>query len=87
MPIVINLDRVMVERKISSVELAEKIGISTVNLSRIKTGKIKGVRFSTLEAMCQVLRCRPGDIIDYVSPEEQQDESRLGEIVERNYDS
>lgn len=87
MPIVINLDRVMVERKISSVELAEKIGISTVNLSRIKTGKIRGVRFSTLEAMCQVLRCKPGDIIDYVSPEEQQDESRLGEIVERNYDS
>ncbi len=86
MPIVINLDRVMVERKITSVELAEKIGISTVNLSRIKTGKIKGMRFSTLEAMCQVLRCRPGDIIDYVSPEEQQDESRLGEIVERNYD-
>lgn len=86
MPIVINLDRVMVERKITSVELAEKIGISTVNLSRIKTGKIKGMRFSTLEAMCQVLRCRPGDIIDYVSPEEQRDESRLGEIVERNYD-
>lgn len=86
MPIVINLDRVMVERKITSVELAEKIGISTVNLSRIKTGKIKGMRFSTLEAMCQVLRCRPGDIIDYMSPEEQQDESRLGEIVERNYD-
>ncbi len=86
MPIVINLDRVMVERKISSVELAEKIGISTVNLSRIKTGKIKGVRFSTLEAMCQVLRCKPGDIIDYVSPEEQQDEARLGEIVERNYE-
>lgn len=86
MPIVINLDRVMVERKITSVELAEKIGISTVNLSRIKTGKIRGVRFSTLEAMCQVLRCKPGDIIDYVSPDEQDDETRLGEIVERNYE-
>jgi putative transcriptional regulator len=86
MPIVINLDRVMVERKITSVELAEKIGISTVNLSRIKTGKIRGMRFSTLEAMCQVLRCKPGDIIDYVSPDEQDDETRLGEIVERNYE-
>ncbi len=86
MPIVINLDRVMVERKITSVELAEKIGISTVNLSRIKTGKVRGVRFSTLEAMCQVLRCKPGDIIDYVSPDEKDDETRLGEIVERNYE-
>ncbi len=86
MPIVINLDRVMVERKITSVELAEKIGISTVNLSRIKTGKVRGVRFSTLEAMCQVLRCKPGDIIDYVSTDEKDDETRLGEIVERNYE-
>ena len=80
-----NLDRVMAERKISSVELAEKVGISPVNLSRIKTGKIRGMRFSTLEAMCQVLRCRPGDLIDYVSPEQADDDTRLGEVVERNY--
>lgn len=86
MPIVMNLDRVMAERKISSVELAEKVGISPVNLSRIKTGKIRGMRFSTLEAMCQVLRCRPGDLIDYVSPEQADDDTRLGEVVERNYD-
>lgn len=86
MPIEINLDRVMVERKITSVELAEKIGISPVNLSRIKTGKIRGIRFSTLEALCQVLRCKPGDIIDYVSPEERASETALGDIVERNYD-
>ena len=86
MPIKINLDRVMVERKISSVELAEKVGISPVNLSRIKTGKVKGIRFSTLEALCQVLRCKPGDLIDYVSPEEQERETELGDIVERNYD-
>lgn len=70
MPIVMRLDRVMVDRKISSQELAEIIGISPVNLSRIKTGKLKGIRFSTLEAMCEALRCKPGDIIDWMDDDE-----------------
>ena len=70
MPIVMRLDRVMVDRKISSVELAEKIGISPVNLSRIKTGRLKGIRFSTLTALCETLHCKPGDIIDWMDDEE-----------------
>ena len=70
MPIVMRLDRVMVDRKISSQELAEIIGISPVNLSRIKTGKLKGIRFTTLEAMCEALRCKPGDIIDWMDDDE-----------------
>lgn len=60
------LDRVMAARGISSIELARRIGTSTVNLSNIKTGKIRGVRFSTLEALCKALDCTPGDLIDYV---------------------
>ena len=85
MPIVMRLDRVMAERKITSTELAARIGTSTVNLSNIKNGKIKGVRFSTLEAMCQVLNCKPGDLIDYLTPEEAAEQTVRGEIRERNY--
>ena len=79
------LDRVMAERKITSTELANRIGTSTVNLSNIKNGHIRGMRFSTLEALCQVLNCKPGDIVDYLSPEEAAAEQSLGEIRERNY--
>jgi putative transcriptional regulator len=78
------LDRVMAERKVTSAQLAERIGISTVSLSRIKTGKIRGIRFSTLEAMCQVLRCKPGDLVDYVTIEEQEKEEGLGEVSRGN---
>jgi putative transcriptional regulator len=65
MPIIINLDVMMAKRKISSGELADKIGISQANLSILKTGKAKAVRFSTLEAICKALDCQPGDIIEY----------------------
>lgn len=75
----------MAEKQIKTVELAELIGTSTVNLSNIKNGHIRGMRFSTLEALCQVLNCKPGDIIDYVTPEEAAAERELGEIRERNY--
>ena len=85
MPIVMRLDDIMVEKGITSVELAKRIGISPVNLSRIKTGKIRGIRFSTLEALCQVLDCKPGDLIDYVTPEEAERERSIGRIRERNY--
>ena len=85
MPIVVRLDRVMAERKITSTELAARIGTSTVNLSNIKNGHIRGMRFSTLEALCQVLNCKPGDLVDYLSPEEAAAEQSLGEIRERNY--
>lgn len=63
--IILRLDRVMADRKISLNELAEKVGISNVNLSNLKTGKVKAVRFSTLDAICRVLHCQPGDIIEY----------------------
>ena len=62
MSIVVNVDVMMAKRKMSSQELAEKIGITQANLSILKTGKAKAVRFSTLEAICQVLECQPGDI-------------------------
>lgn len=66
MPIILRLDRIMVDRRISLNDLAERVGITNVNLSRIKTGKIKAIRFSTLEAICKVLDCQPGDVLEYV---------------------
>lgn len=63
--IVVNLDVIMAKRKISSQELAEKIGITQANLSILKTNKGKAVRFSTLDAICKVLNCTPGDILEY----------------------
>lgn len=65
MSIILRLDRVMADRKMSLNELAEKVGISNVNLSNLKTGKVKAIRFSTLEAICGVLDCQPGDILEY----------------------
>lgn len=65
MAIIVNLDVMMAKRKISSGELAEKIGITQANLSILKTGKAKAVRFSTLENICEVLDCQPGDILEY----------------------
>jgi len=65
MPIIVNLDVMLAKRKMQSKELAEKIGITTVNLSILKTGKAKGVRFETLDAICEVLDCQPGDLLEY----------------------
>lgn len=67
MAIILRLDRVMADKKISLNHLAEKIQISPVNLSKIKTGKIRAIRFTTLNAICEVLNCQPGDILEYVS--------------------
>ncbi|NRF38031.1 helix-turn-helix transcriptional regulator [Pedobacter foliorum] len=64
MPIIINLDVMLAKRKMSLTELSEKVGLTIVNLSILKTGKAKGVRFDTLEAICRVLDCKPGDILD-----------------------
>ena len=64
--IVLRLDRMLADRKMRSKELAEKIGLTEVNLSRIKCGKISAVRFSTLDAICRALDCQPGDILEYV---------------------
>lgn len=65
MPLIIRLDRVMADRKISLKELADEVGITNVNLSKLKNGKVTAIRFSTLEALCRVLDCQPGDIIEY----------------------
>jgi len=65
MPIVVNLDVVMAKRKMSLNELARLVGVTNVNLSILKTGKAKGVRFDTLEAICKALECQPGDILEY----------------------
>ncbi len=70
MPIRINLDLMMVRRKMPLNKLAEKVGISMTNLSLLKTGKVRGIRFNTLEAICKILDCKPGDILDY-EPDEQ----------------
>ncbi|HBJ11419.1 MAG TPA: transcriptional regulator [Ruminococcaceae bacterium] len=69
MAIIINLDVMMAKRKISSGELAEKIGITQANLSILKTNKARAMRFSTLEKLCEVLDCQPGDILEYRSDE------------------
>lgn len=66
MGIVLRLDRVMADRKISLNELAQNVGITTANMSNLKTGKVKAIRFSTLEAICKTLKCQPGDILEYI---------------------
>ena len=72
MAIILRLDRVMADRKISLNELSEQVGVANVNLSKIKTGKVSAIRFSTLEAICKVLNCQPGDIMEYVPDEEEK---------------
>jgi putative transcriptional regulator len=66
MPIKLNLDRVMLEQRISLTELADRIGITLANLSILKTNKARAVRFSTLEALCRELKCQPGDLLEFV---------------------
>lgn len=72
MAIVLRLDRVMADRKMSLNELSARVGVANVNLSKIKTGKISAIRFSTLEAICDVLDCQPGDIMEYQREEGAQ---------------
>ena len=69
MPIIVNLDVMMARRKMQLQELAEKVDITMANLSILKTGKAKAVRFSTLEAICKALNCQPGDILEFVEQE------------------
>ncbi|MCL1832099.1 MAG: helix-turn-helix transcriptional regulator [Oscillospiraceae bacterium] len=69
MAIILRLDRVMADRKMSLNVLAERVGISNVNLSNIKTGKVSAIRFSTLGKICEVLECQPGDLLEYTPDE------------------
>lgn len=73
MPIQTRLDRIMLERRITLTELADRVGISLANLSILKTNKAKAVRFSTLEAICRELQCQPGDLFEYVPDEAGRD--------------
>lgn len=72
--IVVNLDVMMAKRKISSLELAERVGITPANLSILKNNKGKAIRFSTLDKICKVLECKPGDILEYEEGENQEDD-------------
>lgn len=65
MPIIVNLDVMLARRKMRSKELAERIGITEQNVSLLKSGKVKGVRFDTLEKICEALQCQPGDVLEY----------------------
>ncbi len=71
MPIILRLDRVMADRKMSLKELSEKVGVANVNLSKLKNGHVSAIRFSTLEAICEALDCQPGDILEYRKTEEE----------------
>ncbi len=68
--IIVRLDRVMADRKIGLNELSEQVGVSNVNLSKLKNGHVSAIRFSTLIALCEILGCQPGDILEYTSDEE-----------------
>ena len=73
MAIIVNLDVMLAKRKMSSSELASKIGLTQANLSILKTGKAKAVRFSTLSAICRELDCQPGDILEYIEGDDEDD--------------
>ena len=70
MSIILRLDRVMADRKISLNDLSDRVGVSNVNLSKLKTGKVSAIRFSTLNAICKALKCQPGDIREFTDDEE-----------------
>lgn len=74
MPIIVTLDVMLARRKVRSKELAEKVGITEANVSLMKSGKVKGVRFDTLEKICEVLGCQPGDLLRYEAPENGEGE-------------
>ena len=72
MAIILRLDRVMADRKMSLNELSERVGVANVNLSKLKNGRVSAIRFSTLNAICEVLECQPGDILEYAKDEEEK---------------
>lgn len=80
MAIVLRLDRMMADRKVSLGELAEKVGIADGNLSKLKNGKVSGVRFKTLNAICKELDCQPGDILEFVDDEEGRSSPPLSRV-------
>ena len=79
MPIVVNLDVMLARRKMRSRELAERVGITEQNISLLKSGKVRGVRFDTLETICQVLQCQPGDLLEYRPAHAVPPDTELGD--------
>ena len=75
MAIILRLDRVMADRKMSLKELSERVGVANVNLSKIKTGKVSAIRFSSLNAICEVLNCQPGDLLEYEPATEEPEKA------------
>jgi len=83
MPIRVNLDRVLVERRMSLTELADRVGVTIANLSILKTGKARAIRFSTLEALCRELDCQPGDLLRFDSGPVDADEGEVETIEDQ----
>ena len=84
MAIVLRLDRMMADRKVSLGELAEKVGIADGNLSKLKNGKVSGVRFKTLNAICKELDCQPGDLLEYAEEEDDETENETENPPKKN---
>ncbi len=81
MPIIVNLDVMMAKRKISLNELSERVDLTLSNLSILKTGKAKAIRFSTLEAICKAIDCQPGDILEYINDDKKNNEPRTNAVA------
>ena len=81
MPVIVNLDVMLARRKMRSRELAERIGITEQNVSLLKSGKVRGVRFETLEKICEVLDCQPGDLLEYQAEDKQKVARRLPRLL------
>ena len=80
MPIIVNLDIMLAKRKVKSKDLAEQIGITEANLSLLKSGKVKGVRFATLEAICRYLDCQPGDLLEFQEEGDETDRNQQATV-------
>ena len=82
MPIIVNLDTMLVKRKISLTELSKAVGLSLTNLSMLKNGNVRGVRFETLEKICIVLNCQPGDLLEYQAFEDEKNDNSRRDIID-----
>ena len=82
MPIIVNLDTMLAKRKISLTELSKAVGLSLTNLSMLKNGNVRGVRFETLEKICIVLNCQPGDLLEYQAFEDEKNDNSRRDIID-----
>ena len=82
MPIIVNLDTMLAKRKISLTELSKAVGLSLTNLSMLKNGNVRGVRFETMEKICIVLNCQPGDLLEYQAFEDEKNDNNRKDIIE-----